>query len=113
MIPGARLPVIDHSGCRNPGRKVHQQMIRQGTDKWLIDQPYLIETLFCILFMLEDKSYLGEGFAHAGEIFRGETIKPGIHGRCPEDLRQVNRRVTCYREGETHSGGGNTFKTHN
>ena len=65
-------------------------MIRQCIDKWLIDQSYLIETLFCILFMLQDKSYLGEGVAHAGEILRGETIKPGIHGRRPKDLCQIN-----------------------
>src|SRR5216683_273716 len=28
MIPGARLPVIDHPGRRNPGREGQQQVIR-------------------------------------------------------------------------------------
>src|SRR2546421_12727519 len=98
MIPGTRLPVIDHPDRWDPGRKVHQQMIRQGTDKWLIDQSYLIEALFCILFMLQDKTYLGESVAHACEVRWGEPIKTGIHGRRPEDLGQINRGVTRYRE---------------
>src|SRR2546421_1497940 len=113
MIPGASLPVIDRPGHRDPGRKVHQKMIRQGIDKWLIDQSYLIQTLFCILSMLQGKTHLDEGVAHAGEILRGKTIKSRIHGWRPEDLCQVNRRVTRYREGEAYGRGGNTIKTHN
>src|SRR5437879_5567861 len=113
MIPGARLPVIDHLGRWEPGWQVQQQVIRQSIDKRLVHPSYVSEVLLSILFMSQLEPHISESSAHPHKISRWKTIKLGIHRWRSIDLSQVNCCMTRNREGEAGSRYCNPLKANN